>query len=48
MSDRGVIPQELLDQLPSADLYANIEFPTPEQSDKATQTIADGWDAVAG
>ena len=48
MSDRGVIPQDLLDALPSADLYANIEFPTPEQSDAATQVIADGWDAVAG
>ena len=37
MSDRGVIPQDLLDALPSADLYANIEFPTPEQNDAATQ-----------
>jgi putative spermidine/putrescine transport system substrate-binding protein len=48
MSDRGVIPQDLLDKLPSADLYANIQFPTPEQSDKATQVIADGWKEVAG
>jgi putative spermidine/putrescine transport system substrate-binding protein len=47
MSDRGVIPQDLLDKLPSADLYANIQFPTPEQSDKATKVIADGWKAVA-
>jgi putative spermidine/putrescine transport system substrate-binding protein len=48
MSDQGTIPQDLLDKLPSADLYASIEFPTPEQNDKATQVIADGWDAVAG
>ena len=48
LSDRGVVPQDLLDALPSADLYANVEFPTPEQNDKATQVIADGWDAVAG
>ena len=48
MSDRGVVPQDLLDALPSADLYANIEFPTPEQNDAATQTIADGWNQVAG
>ena len=48
LSDRDVIPQDLLDALPSADLYADIEFPTPEQSDAATQVIADGWDAVAG
>src|SRR5215217_3361014 len=48
MSDRGVVPQELLDALPSADLYANVEFPSPEQNDAATQVIADGWDAVSG
>jgi putative spermidine/putrescine transport system substrate-binding protein len=48
MSDRGVIPQDLLSKLPSADLYASIEFPTNEQNDKATQVIADGWNAVAG
>jgi putative spermidine/putrescine transport system substrate-binding protein len=48
MSDRGVIPQELLDKLPSGDLYKNVEFPTPEQNDKAKQVIADGWAAVGG
>ena len=48
MSDRDVVPQDLLDQLPSADLYADVQFPTPEQSDAATQVIADGWTAVAG
>ncbi|HEX5468849.1 MAG TPA: ABC transporter substrate-binding protein [Gaiellaceae bacterium] len=48
MSDRGVIPQELLDALPSADLYANVEFPSPEQNDAATKVIASGWGAVGG
>jgi putative spermidine/putrescine transport system substrate-binding protein len=48
MSDRGVIPQDLLDKLPSADLYSDVQFPTPEQNDKATQVIADGWASVAG
>jgi putative spermidine/putrescine transport system substrate-binding protein len=48
LSDRGVIPQDLLDKLPSADLYANVQFPTPAQSDAATKVIADGWSAVAG
>jgi putative spermidine/putrescine transport system substrate-binding protein len=48
LSDRGVIPQELLDALPSADLYTDVQFPTPEQNDAATQVIADGWDAVGG
>jgi putative spermidine/putrescine transport system substrate-binding protein len=48
MSDRGVVPQELLDQLPSAELYADVQFPTPEQNEAATQVIADGWGAVGG
>jgi putative spermidine/putrescine transport system substrate-binding protein len=48
MSDRGVVPQELLDQLPSAELYADVQFPTPEQNEAATKVIADGWGAVGG
>jgi putative spermidine/putrescine transport system substrate-binding protein len=48
MSDRGVVPQELLDQLPSAELYADVQFPTPEQNEAATTVIADGWGAVGG
>jgi putative spermidine/putrescine transport system substrate-binding protein len=48
MSDRGVVPQELLDKLPSAELYADVQFPTPEQNEAATQVIADGWGAVGG
>ncbi|MEO8290635.1 MAG: ABC transporter substrate-binding protein [Gaiellaceae bacterium] len=48
MSDRGVIPQELLDKLPSADLYADVAFPTPEQTEQAKTVIADGWGSVAG
>ena len=37
-----------LDKLPSADLYTDVQFPTPEQTDKATKVITDGWSAVAG
>jgi putative spermidine/putrescine transport system substrate-binding protein len=48
MSDRGVIPQDLLDKLPSADLYKDVQFPTPEQGDAAKQVIADGWAKVGG
>jgi len=48
MSDRGVVPQELLDRLPSAELYADVQFPTPEQNEAATKVIADGWGAVGG
>jgi putative spermidine/putrescine transport system substrate-binding protein len=47
MSDRGVIPPELLEALPSAELYENVQFPTPEQNEAATTVIADGWDEVA-
>jgi hypothetical protein len=43
-----VIPQDLLSKLPSADLYANVQFPTPAQNDKATQALQQGWGAVAG
>jgi putative spermidine/putrescine transport system substrate-binding protein len=48
MSDRGVIPQELLDKLPSASLYEDVQFPTQEQSDQATEVISEGWAAVGG
>jgi putative spermidine/putrescine transport system substrate-binding protein len=48
MSDRGVVPQELLDKLPSAELYADVQFPTPKQNEAATKVIADGWGAVGG
>lgn len=48
MSERGVVPQDLLDKLPSADLYENVEFPTQEQSDKAKEVIAEGWAKVGG
>jgi putative spermidine/putrescine transport system substrate-binding protein len=48
MSDRGVVPQELLDKLPSAELYADVQFPTPEQNEAATTVIKDGWGAVGG
>jgi hypothetical protein len=38
----------LLDKLPSADLYTDVQFPTPEQTEKATKVITDGWSAVGG
>lgn len=43
MSDRGVIPQDLLDQLPPAQSYETVQFPTPEQSDAQTAQIAEQW-----
>lgn len=43
MSERGVIPQDLLDQLPPAQSYETVQFPTPEQSDKQSAQIAEQW-----
>jgi len=43
MSSRGVIPQDLLDKLPPAEEYANVQFPTGEQTDAATKVINDQW-----
>jgi putative spermidine/putrescine transport system substrate-binding protein len=43
MSDRGVIPQDLLDQLPPAQSYENVQFPSPAQSDAQKAQIADQW-----
>jgi putative spermidine/putrescine transport system substrate-binding protein len=38
-----VIPQELLDALPPAEQYANIQFPNAAQTDKATKVIQQQW-----
>lgn len=43
LSDRGVIPQELLDALPPAESYASVEFPSADQTAAATAIIADQW-----
>jgi putative spermidine/putrescine transport system substrate-binding protein len=43
MSDRGVIPQDLLDQLPPAQSYETVQFPTPDQSDTQSAQIAEQW-----
>jgi putative spermidine/putrescine transport system substrate-binding protein len=43
MSDRGVIPQDLLDQLPPAQSYETVQFPTPDQSDAQSAQIAEQW-----
>lgn len=43
LSDRGVIPQDLLDALPPADSYASVQFPNADQTDAATKIITDQW-----
>lgn len=46
--DRGVVPQELLDKLPPAELYAKAVFPTEDQLVAARELITTQWDAVVG
>jgi putative spermidine/putrescine transport system substrate-binding protein len=43
---RNVIPQELADRLPSADLYAEAVFPTIAQLETAKTLITEQWDSV--
>jgi putative spermidine/putrescine transport system substrate-binding protein len=46
MVERDVIPAEIADKLPSADLYAKAVFPTLEQLSAARESITSQWDAV--
>jgi putative spermidine/putrescine transport system substrate-binding protein len=48
MVERGVIPQELLDRLPTPELYAQAVFPTVDQLTAAKELITTQWDAVVG
>jgi putative spermidine/putrescine transport system substrate-binding protein len=48
LSDRGVVPDDLLAKLPPAESYADVQFPTQEQSDTATKTLAAGWGKAVG
>jgi putative spermidine/putrescine transport system substrate-binding protein len=43
---RDVIPQELADKLPSAELYAQAIFPTIAQLESAKTVITEQWDSV--
>jgi putative spermidine/putrescine transport system substrate-binding protein len=43
MEARGVIPQDLLDQLPPAQSYETVQFPTPEQSEAQSALVAAQW-----
>lgn len=46
MVKRGVIPKDLEAKLPSAELYAKAEFPSPSQLDAAKKAITESWDNV--
>ncbi|MEC9199358.1 MAG: ABC transporter substrate-binding protein [Pseudomonadota bacterium] len=48
MADRGVIPQEMLDNLPPAENYAKAIFPTLEEQSAAKQAVADNWGSEMG
>ncbi|MDB5506777.1 MAG: iron transporter substrate-binding protein [Devosia sp.] len=48
MSERGVIPQDLLDALPPAEAYAKAIFPSLAQINAARETITTQWDTVVG
>jgi putative spermidine/putrescine transport system substrate-binding protein len=43
MSERGVIPQELLDKLPPAQSYENVSFPNADQTEAATAIVQEQW-----
>lgn len=48
MVARGVVPQDLLDKLPTPELYAQAVFPTLAQLTAARELITTQWDAVVG
>lgn len=45
---QGKVPQELLDALPPADMYAKAVFPTLEQQDANKKVVTEQWDSVVG
>ena len=48
MAARGVIPQEMLDNLPPAENYAKAIFPTLDEQSAAKQAVADNWGSEMG
>lgn len=48
MLKRNAIPQDVLAELPPAELYAKAVFPTIEQLNAARAAIAENWDKVVG
>jgi putative spermidine/putrescine transport system substrate-binding protein len=44
----GKVPQEMLDKLPPADLYAKAVFPSLPEQTAMTQAITTQWDSVVG
>ena len=46
--EQGKVPQELLDALPPAEMYAKAVFPTLEQQDANKKVVTEQWDSVVG
>ncbi len=46
--ERGVVPQEMLDNLPPAEGYARAVFPTLEETTTHATAVQQGWDSVVG
>jgi putative spermidine/putrescine transport system substrate-binding protein len=44
----GKVPQEMLDKLPPAELYAKAVFPSLPDQTAMTQVITGQWDSVVG
>ena len=48
LTERGVIPQEMLDKLPPADLYAKAVFPDLAAQEANKAAVTANWDSVVG
>jgi putative spermidine/putrescine transport system substrate-binding protein len=48
MVERGVVPQDMLDKLPTPELYAEAVFPTLDQLAAAKELITAQWDSIVG
>ncbi|MCK5931360.1 MAG: ABC transporter substrate-binding protein [Fulvimarina manganoxydans] len=48
MTERGVIPQDMLDKLPPAENYAKAVFPSLEDQEAAKAAIAENWGKEMG
>jgi putative spermidine/putrescine transport system substrate-binding protein len=48
LTQRGVVPKEMLDALPPAENYAKAVFPTLDEQAAAKEVISKQWDTVVG
>jgi putative spermidine/putrescine transport system substrate-binding protein len=48
VAERGVIPQDMMDNLPPAENYAKAIFPTLDEQSAAKQAVADNWGSEMG